>query len=120
MKIKVYLTGDSDKTALRLVDVPTSEYESLQLFGESSDRDRERFYSLVFKYGQNDFQPVAGVRSLMVGDLIELDGSYHLIQSFGFKTLTEAEMDEYMALSPDNRRWSSFCRPNMSKIRGGE
>ncbi len=114
MKIKVYLTGDSDKTALRLVDVPTNEYESLQLFGDGSDADRERFYDLVFKYGQNDFQPVPGVRSLMVGDLIHFDDSYVLIQSFGFKKLTDEEVTEYLEMTPDDRRWSKFCRPRFN------
>ena len=112
MKIKAYLTGDSDLTALRLVTLPADELEGVKPYENKADL--VNFLDSVFTYGQNDFQPLPGVRSLMVGDLIEFNGSYHLIQSFGFKTLTEAEMDEYMALSPDDRRWSDFCRPRLN------
>ncbi len=107
MKIKVYLTGDSDLNALRLVDVPADELEGVKPY--ENEADLATFLESVFTYGQNDFQRVPGVRSLMVGDLIEFNGSYHVIQSFSFKKLTEAEMDEFMAMKPEDRRWSRLC-----------
>ena len=113
MQVKVYLTGDSDMNVLRLVNLPDEELEGVKPY--ENDADLVTFLDGVFTYGQNDFQPVppsGRCRSLVVGDLIEFNSRYHLIQSFGFKTMDDKEMNDYMAMSPDDRRWSRFCRPS--------
>lgn len=41
----------------------------------------------IFKYGQNDFQPVKGSPSLSVGDIIYWSGHKYSIEPVGFKEL---------------------------------
>jgi len=108
MKVRTYLAGDNTEKACRLVDIPDDEYQELQPFADKSDRDK--LFELVFKYGQNDFQPIDGVRSLMVGDLIFFNGQYALIKALGFNVLSEEQLTQYLLTHPDKRRWSEWCR----------
>lgn len=41
----------------------------------------------IFKYGQNDFQPVAGSPSLSVRDIIHWSGHKYRIEPTGFKEI---------------------------------
>jgi hypothetical protein len=74
------------RTWLRLVDVPD----------ESPARDDESFLEVVFRYGQNDFQP-RRAPSLSVGDLI-VSRQVWRVASVGFEKVNE--LDE---LSPNER-----------------
>lgn len=113
MKVRTYLTGDNTQTACRLVDIPDDEYQELQPFADESDPGEVAFpnqylhmlLDLVFKYGQNDIQPIDGVRSLMVGDLIFFNGQYALIKALGFNVLSEEQLTHYLLTPPEKRRW---------------
>jgi hypothetical protein len=42
---------------------------------------------LVFRYGQNDFQPVKGLPSVSVGDVVRLGNASWRVASMGFTRL---------------------------------
>jgi hypothetical protein len=63
------------------VEIPDEEIKNLSL---------SETLSLVFKYGQNDFQP-QDCPSLSVGDLIVYDNSVFIIGSMGFTNVVTGE-----------------------------
>jgi hypothetical protein len=62
---------------VRVVDVPKAEVEEA---GEVT----EHVLELVFRYGQNDFQP-KHFPSVSVGDVIRYGGARYRIAPFGFE-----------------------------------
>ncbi len=73
---------------VRTVNVP-----DVKLTGETN-----KDLDLIFKYGQNDFQPIYGKCSVSAGDLIEYNGEFYLIEMIGFtKTCNcgSGEKDEW-------------------------
>ena len=62
MKFQVEMWAFGGKGKIREVEVPFNE-----LTGEV-----EEDLELVFKYGQNDFQPVEGCRSVSADDVIQI------------------------------------------------
>ena len=79
----------------------------------------------VFVQGQNDFNPVLGVASVSVGDVIELPEGlavrldlftvgHWVVTPEGFKPLTDTELAEYAAIPVLDRTWSKFVRPEFA------
>ena len=63
----------------------------------------------VFVNGQNCFQPVPGICSVSIGDVIILDaawgfGVYHLVCSTGFADISEQRYISYGRLGLEDRR----------------
>ena len=86
MKVKVLMLAFGDPGQVREVEVPV---ESESVLDE------------VFRYGQNDFQPQR-CPSVSKGDVIEYNG-HHLVASFGFKELSEEQLQEYTAMDRRDR-----------------
>jgi hypothetical protein len=63
--------------AIRVVEVPDSE-----LTGRIED-DLEK----IFRYGQNDFQPLPDRVSVSAGDVVRYHGTRYLVDTIGFKKL---------------------------------
>jgi hypothetical protein len=57
----------------------------------------------AYRLGQNDFQKDPSHCSVSVGDVIEHDGGYHLVKSFGFQKMSKEEMEAYRKLSQRDR-----------------
>lgn len=60
----------------------------------------------VFYFGQNDFAvgpEKNSTPSLSVGDVVELDGRFHRVESCGFKEMSSEEYEAYTRL-PDRER----------------
>jgi hypothetical protein len=80
---------------VRSVDLPINSIEAMP---------QDDLLDLIYKYGQNDFQPVEKICSVSVGDVIELpNGENHLVVSFGFRRLDKKEYDEYRTMDRDAR-----------------
>jgi hypothetical protein len=77
MKFNVYMLSSwwPGSQFVRPVEVPAEEL--------TGDVDRD--LDVIFRYGQNDFQPVRGCCSVSVGDVIEYEG-LHEVAAVGFKT----------------------------------
>jgi len=57
--------------------------------------EQNELLELIFKYGQNDFQPVSGRYSVSVGDVVELhDGSLHMVGGVGFFPISRETMEK--------------------------
>lgn len=91
MKIPVHMMafGDKNSYRTRIVDIPDNEFEKAE--------DVNQGLELVFKYGQNDFQP-QDIHSVSVGDVVEyFRHRYWMVMGTGWKKLTKREFD---ALTP--------------------
>lgn len=87
----------------RLVDVPDEEIDSeIDPVGH--------LLSLIFHYGQNDIQQ-RNCCSVSVGDVAHVDGRFFLCQPFGWKEITEKELEEYRTIPQRDRPFSKFVRP---------
>jgi hypothetical protein len=77
VELRAFLKGQ-----LRVVTVP----------GKDLDRaiGRDQILDLIFKYGQNDFQPQQQP-SVSMGDVIRFEGDRYLILSVGFRKLKPGE-----------------------------
>ena len=75
----------------------------------SQEAPDEEVLELVFRNGQNDFQPVAATCSVSVGDVIEY-GGFHVVQPMGFAEISLEDLEEYTALPIEERVWSKFVR----------
>lgn len=82
MKYTVHMMSFYDPPAKREVTVPDNELV----------QDTDHILERIFYYGQNDFQPQK-VCSVSVGDVIELDGTYHMVCPVGFKEITQERFD---------------------------
>lgn len=73
----------------------------------------------VFRMGQNDFQPVPGICSVSIGDVIILDaalgfGVYHLVCSMGFADISEQQYISYGRLGLEDRKQRAKFLGNLS------
>ena len=68
---------DKIKWTFRLINIPTPP----------AGATLAETLEVIFKYGQNDFQPVEGIRSLSVGDLVSYEGDFYKVESSGWTTL---------------------------------
>jgi len=94
MKVPVHLTAYSNKNDIREVIIPDEEC--------SKGMPKVQLLDLVFKYGQNNFQPQMHL-SVSVGDVIELNHEYWFVQGLGFKKLSERDyrhMPDQVAIKP--------------------
>ena len=73
------MLGFSKKGTIREVDVPDDEVE-------------DDLLELVYKYGQNDFQP-RPIQSVSVGDVVELEDGYHVCCNTGWRLVSKEEFD---------------------------
>ena len=75
-----------DRKAIRYVDIPDEEFEIAKNVGEGLE--------LVFKYGQNCFQPKK-MPSISIGDVAEyFKGRYWIVMGAGWKELSKEEFDK--------------------------
>jgi hypothetical protein len=82
---------DKNSVKIRNVEIPDKEYEFAK--AESVMNVLE----LVFKYGQNDFQPqnMQNMPSVSVGDVVGCyDGQYWMVMGTGWKGLSKEEFDK--------------------------
>lgn len=77
MKYEVEMQAFQDGV-IREVNVPDDELKP---------GDEEHNLELIFKYGQNDFQPVRGRCSVSVDDVIRYEGKRFGVVGVGFKLL---------------------------------
>jgi hypothetical protein len=88
IKVKAYLCGLGESRTppvVREIEIPDSE-----------------ILELAFRYGQNDFQPVDGIRSVSVGDIVELpNGRQHVVAPFGFLNVPTEKRVTRSALTRD-------------------
>jgi len=94
MKFQVQMLAFQPEFCRRTVDVPDSELATASLASPLAK------LSLIFKYGQNEFQNVPGICSVSCGDVIEIpiDGGnieLYLVKACGFHKLTGAEYEDY-------------------------
>lgn len=91
MTVKVHMFAFAeagDRSMVRMVNIPDDEF--------SRAKDIHTKLELVFRYGQNDFQPQP-IPSVSVGDVVELDGRYFTATSAAWKEFTKKE---FLALKP--------------------
>lgn len=62
----------------------------------------EAVLDLIFKFGQNDFQPQM-LPSVSVGDVIDYFGSFYIVENFGFRKMTTNEFAAYTKMSREER-----------------
>lgn len=101
MIVKVAMRAHHDQNVVREVSLPDTF--------RGKGRTKVELLEAVFRCGQNDFQPVEGICSVSVGDVIVLDaelgfGRYHLITNTGFNRLTEQQHMAIGSMSVDERR----------------
>jgi hypothetical protein len=77
---KLQAFGEED--TYRKVQVPDAEIKVARVA-----HGPKAILELVFRYGQNDFQPQPNCRSVSGGDLIGFGGTWWLVESFGFSPL---------------------------------
>lgn len=102
-QIKVHMTAKGERKQVRFVGVPCASEILLTLLQQT------------YYYGQivlpNEY-PVC------VGDVIEIDGSYHLVLPIGYKEITKEEFEDYLAMHRSKRYQSplfeddAFVLPN--------
>ena len=86
MKVPVHMfafADEGDRNTVRYVDVPQDYVEG------TNPHD---FLELVFKFGQNDFQP-QNIYSVSVGDVVQLGDKYFIVMGAGFKEISKEEFD---------------------------
>ena len=105
-KIKVILNSTTNQ--VRTVEVPLHEwYAALDDAGGVQGTCQDIRRDLVFKYGQNDFQPQRGLCSVSVGDVILFPGSFWRVDGCGFTALNP---DEFVAHVYGNIARNRECR----------
>lgn len=85
---------EGDRSRIRNVEIPIDP--GIKQNPIASKDELNSLLELVFKFGQNDFQPKP-TPSVSVGDVAEINGRYWMVMSFGWKELTKKELD---ALKP--------------------
>ena len=86
MNVPIHMLAfyEANENVVRNVEVPDHE-----LVGDI-DHDME----MIYYYGQNDTIPQQ-MCSVSIGDVIEYNGKYWLVISFGFKEMSKEEYDTY-------------------------
>jgi len=105
-KIKVHMVANDHGEAIRMVQLP-KRFEVPQF-------SLEYLLEAVFENGQNDIQPIPMTCSVSIGDVIEMNGKFHVVQTMGFQEMTAEELEEYKAIDENDRTWSKFVRPEFA------
>ena len=58
----------------------------------------------IFQEGQNDSNPVPGVCSVSVGDVVFMEGGIYICESASWRELTEKELYRYVNMDR-NKQW---------------
>ncbi len=102
MKFFVQMLAFQPEFCKRTVEVPDDEVSD----------DVMELLDLIFKYGQNEIQPVTGICSVSSGDVIEIQSPIqthlYLVQTLGFEKLTPEEYNNYRSLNREDRFWFAF------------
>jgi len=100
MRFKVHMLAfyeEGDK--IRKVKVPCDAEKML-----NGEYTADKLLELVFKYGQNDFQPQQ-VYSVSVGDVIEMhEGLYYIVEAFGFKKISQGTLEMLKGMTREKRQ----------------
>jgi len=98
--MKVNVVSKYKGKGFRTVEVPDDEISEETSLTEKLD--------MIYRYGQNQFQPM-DYPSVSSGDVMYLDGKFHIVESFGFKEISESlfmqlrkkyeEMEDELSLS---------------------
>ena len=102
MIVKVAMLANHENNVIRDVEIEWDDKF------DNTGR-HEELLNKVFKMGQNDFQPVPGICSVSIGDVIILDaawgfGVYHMVCSTGFADISEQQYISYGRLGLEDRR----------------
>lgn len=100
---QVRMTAAYDPPRTREVTVPDDELHSDDTIEHEYDTILHNL-GLVFKYGQNDFQPQP-ICSVSVADVIEHKDELYLVLPMGFKQITAKEYEEFVDLPISERRF---------------
>jgi hypothetical protein len=65
---------------------------------------------LIYRFGQNDFQPVENRCSVSIGDVAEIDGKFHICKSLGWEEISDTDLDQYRKIDAFKRTFSKFVR----------
>ena len=57
----------------------------------------------IFREGQNEFNPVPGVCSVSVGDVVFLEGCIHICKPVAWRELTATELHQYCMMNEDQQ-----------------
>lgn len=86
----VHMHAFHDPVVIRQVDITPG-------LGEVEPSQSE-LLELIFKYGQNDFQPLQDRYSVSVNDVVELhDGSLHMVGGMGFFPISRETLEKLPA-----------------------
>jgi hypothetical protein len=114
MKIKVHMVAFEDPIRIRMVDVPKEHF----LLCDTTSEVLE----LVFKFGQNDFQPQQCC-SVSVGDVVELpheeeceedtfpadwEPGYWMVSGVGFTKITPEQFLQHKSLPQSKRSMNAY------------
>ena len=94
--VQVEMLAFGEKGLFREVEIPTSY---------PHQGNTEEILEATFRFGQNDFQPIADRASVSVGDVIWLDVEKWLVKMAGFKKLDEASYIGYSNLAQRDRNF---------------
>lgn len=92
----------------RIVSIPMAEMEI--------ERVEDSVLNGAFKYGQNDFQPKAGMRSVSVGDVVEVasphsnEKYYARVAPMGFVDMNRAEVNEWADMDDHEKFMNGYKR----------
>ena len=94
MIIPVYMLAfNDDKEMIRAVEIPDEEYKE-------ANGITNQILELVFKYGQNDFQPKQ-MPSVSVGDVVKFFNQYFMVKEAGYEELSKEEFDNLIPPTTD-------------------
>ena len=89
MKIKVEMLAFNQQPGF---------FREVEMPDETSYETQASLLEGVFMWGQNEVQPISGVYSVSVGDIIYLNGKRFLILATGFKEMSDADYEGYLKL----------------------
>jgi len=103
MTYRVFMTAFGCPGDIRDVDIPEIK--------DTNSLTHEGICNIIYKYGQNDFQPKP-YPSVSMGDIIEIptmgDPHYFVVVRIGFKKLSQKQMMEFMHSTQRDRRLSEL------------
>lgn len=102
---------EGDRSKVRTVEIPISPGNQYPI---ASKAELYSILEMVFKYGQNDFQPKLSP-SVSVGDVAEVYGEYYMVMGQGWKRMTKEQFDN-MPVPSSRFAYSS----SMKETFGGE
>jgi len=85
VEIAVQMTAFCNRHTVRLVKIPKAELDAYSV------DNMDGILDLVFKYGQNDFQPQE-LPSVSVGDVIRAGVGLFQVKPSGFKQISEDDL----------------------------